>query len=386
MQICTVINISLLLLPTLYAMYLRSDDMEVVSHCVTQALCEIQCIVQTIICFSKHDTLQRILEELWSCIGKAQEHEKEIYHVYLARCNVFYSSYIAATYATVAVGLIGPLFLPIVQMIFAEYPFNVNRTLVIAVVRAHQIITGHQICAHICMCLFGGLLIWFAAARYECLMVELQRTTDIHMLIVCIEKQLRLKRYAEDVVECFRFMVLFVIAACTFVITVCAITIVTNTPLVAKILFTGITVSLLMYIYMYAWPADHMKEMSLKFSQSVYDLPWYEHTARMQKNLLNVLAYQKPVVLSINCLVPELSLRYYCSSEKVSRSGYNGKWYETTLEMQKCLLNVLVYQEPVIFSINCVVPEFSLPYYCSYLSNAFSIFTTLRIALEGNSV
>ena len=33
--------------------------------------------------------------------------------------------------------------------------------------------------------------------------------------------------------------------------------------------------------------------------------------------------------------------------------------------MQKCLLNVLVYQEPVIFSINCVVPEFSLPYYCS---------------------
>ena len=52
---------------------------------------------------------------------------------------------------------------------------------------------------------------------------------------------------------------------------------------------------------------------SLKFSQSVYDLPWYEHTARMQKNLLNVLAYQKPVVLSINCLVPELSLRYYCS-------------------------------------------------------------------------
>ena len=58
MQICAAINISLLLLPTLYATYLRSDDMEVVSHCVTQALCEIQCIVQTVICFSKHDTLQ----------------------------------------------------------------------------------------------------------------------------------------------------------------------------------------------------------------------------------------------------------------------------------------------------------------------------------------
>ena len=58
MQICAAINISLLLLPTLYATYLRSDDVEVVSHCVTQAMCEIQCIVQTIICFSKYDTLQ----------------------------------------------------------------------------------------------------------------------------------------------------------------------------------------------------------------------------------------------------------------------------------------------------------------------------------------
>ena len=148
--------------------------------------------LENVRCFE--NGLQRILEELWSCIGKAQQHEEEIYYLYLARCNVFYSSYIAATYATVAVGLIGPLFLPIVHMIFAEYPFNVNRTLVIAIVRAHQIITGHQICAHICMCLFGGLLIWFTAARYECLMAELQRTTDIHMLIVCIEKQLRLKR------------------------------------------------------------------------------------------------------------------------------------------------------------------------------------------------
>ncbi|CAD1474709.1 unnamed protein product [Heterotrigona itama] len=163
------------------------------------------------------------------------------------------------------------------------------------------------------MCLFGALLIWFTAARFECLMVELQNTADIRMLAPYIEKHLRLKRYAEEVADCFRFMVLFVIAACMFVITICALAIVINTPLIAKMLFAGITASLLMYIYMYAWPADHMKEMSLKFSQSVYDLPWYEHTATMQKNLLNILIYQKPVILSISCLLPELSLRYYCS-------------------------------------------------------------------------
>ncbi|CAD1480931.1 unnamed protein product, partial [Heterotrigona itama] len=279
MQICAAINISLLLLPTLYTTYLQSD-VEIVSHCVTQAIGEIQSIVQTIICFSKYDTLQHIIEELWSFIEGAQRYEKDILHEYFARVNVLYGCYIVAMYIIGFVGLIGPLFLPIVDIIFVEYPFDVNnRTLVSAIIQVQQIIACHQVCAHECMCLFGALLIWFTAARFECLIVELQSTADIRMLAWYIEKHLRLKRYAEEVAECFRFMVLFVVAACMLVITISALAIVT----------------------------------SLKCSQSVYDLPWYEQTARMQKNMLNVLVYQKPVILSIRCLLPELSLRYYCS-------------------------------------------------------------------------
>ncbi|KAK1137627.1 hypothetical protein K0M31_002125 [Melipona bicolor] len=33
-----------------------------------------------------------------------------------------------------------------------------------------------------------------------------------------------------------------------------------NTPLIVKVAFTGLSAALLMYIYMYAWPADYMKE------------------------------------------------------------------------------------------------------------------------------
>lgn len=49
----------------------------------------------------------------------------------------------------------------------------------------------------------------------------------------------------------------------------------------------------------------------------MYDITWYEQTLEMQKDLLNVLVYQKPVIISITCLVPELSLRYYCSVKQV---------------------------------------------------------------------
>ena len=58
MQICAIVNVCLLLLPSIYLIYLCSDDMEVISRNVSQLICEVQCIIQTVICFCKHDTLQ----------------------------------------------------------------------------------------------------------------------------------------------------------------------------------------------------------------------------------------------------------------------------------------------------------------------------------------
>lgn len=50
----------------------------------------------------------------------------------------------------------------------------------------------------------------------------------------------------------------------------------------------------------------------------MYELSWYEQTLEMQKNFLNILVYQKPVTFSISYIVPELSLRYYCSVRQIS--------------------------------------------------------------------
>ncbi|KOX68121.1 hypothetical protein WN51_08029 [Melipona quadrifasciata] len=52
-------------------------------------------------------------------------------------------------------------------------------------------------------------------------------------------------------------------------------------------------------------------------SRSAYDLIWYKQTLNMQKNLLNVLTYQKPVTFSISFIIPDLSLRYYCSVRRI---------------------------------------------------------------------
>lgn len=48
--------------------------------------------------------------------------------------------------------------------------------------------------AHLCIGVVGALLMWFAAARFECLVVEIEKITNIRMLIVCIKKELFLRR------------------------------------------------------------------------------------------------------------------------------------------------------------------------------------------------
>ena len=127
-------------------------------------------------------------------VKEVQQYEKEIFDTYLARCNAIYASYIIVAYVMTSIYVLGPTLFPMVYVVRAEYPFDTNRTSVGVMIRAHHILTGYQCCSHLCLCVFGGLLIWFTTARFESLTVELQNSTNVRTLIACIQKQLRLKR------------------------------------------------------------------------------------------------------------------------------------------------------------------------------------------------
>ncbi|KOX78108.1 hypothetical protein WN51_09467 [Melipona quadrifasciata] len=304
----------------------------------------IKCIITEL---SLHYYCTRIVGEMYICMKEMQQHEREIFDTYLARCNVIYASYIIGAYVMASIYLLGPTMFPMINIINAEYPFDTNRTSISVMIRAHQILTGYQYCSHLCLCVFGGLLFWFTAARFECLAVELQNNTNVHqspLIAKCNFVQQHTfpkywqkfarqwterydlhsphvqlvfsSRYAEDVITCFRFMVLFIVALCSFLMTLCAVIMVMNTSVTVKTMLLLLNAYFLMYLYMYAWPADNMKDMvgqSLSLPRSTYDLMWYEQTLGMQKNLLYVMMYQKPVTLSIKCVIKELSLHYYCT-------------------------------------------------------------------------
>ncbi|KOX67395.1 hypothetical protein WN51_11268 [Melipona quadrifasciata] len=272
-----------------------------------------QLVIQTTICVINHDSLQYVVKEMLNCIKEAQQYEKEIYNKLIAKSSIFFGSSMVCVYLTSTAFLIGPIFMPVPFPCDAEYPFRVNNTPMHVIIYVQQSIVSYQCAAHLCLSMFGALLLWFTAARFECLAIEMRQITNTSMLIVCVKKQLHLRRYAEKVVGIFRFIVLYAVGVSTFILTLCGIILLMDTPLIVKIQFIVVSFTVLTEIYIYTWPADYMKDMSIHISWSAYDIMWYKQTLKMQKDLLKVLIYQEPIILSVRCIIPELSLRYYCS-------------------------------------------------------------------------
>ncbi|XP_076284117.1 uncharacterized protein LOC143210810 [Lasioglossum baleicum] len=68
-------------------------------------------------------------------------------------------------------------------------------------------------------------------------------------------------------------------------------------------------------------------------------------------------------------------------STNAVRSVYESTWYDQVLDVQKTVLRILVRQKAMAISIKCFIPVVCLEYYCSYISNAVSLFTALRVVL-----
>lgn len=138
--------------------------------------------------------LQHVVGEMIKCVKEAQQNEIEIFSKYIEKCKIFYGSSIIFSYLTSTAFMLGPIILPISFPFDAEYPFHVNHSLVTIIIYIHQSLVGYQCSANVCASVFGALLLWFTVARFECLIVEFQKCTDIDMVIACVKKQVRLRR------------------------------------------------------------------------------------------------------------------------------------------------------------------------------------------------
>ena len=138
--------------------------------------------------------LQYVVEEMLNCVKEAQQYEREIYYKLISKCSTFFGSCMVCMYLCGFTFILGPAFLPGSSPLETEYPFRVNYTPMYVIIYVQESFITLRCSAHACLNIFGALLFCFTAARFECLAVEMKQITNVSMLIVCIKKQLHLRR------------------------------------------------------------------------------------------------------------------------------------------------------------------------------------------------
>ncbi|KYN38569.1 Odorant receptor Or2 [Trachymyrmex septentrionalis] len=293
--------------------------------------------------------------------------EEAILQRYINKCVYFYGGSMFWIYLSAVFIMSGPVTLDQPFPTNAEYPFDVYHQPLRSIIFIQQTIACVQGAAQLCMNIFMALLIWFTSARLEILIEKLQKITNISELKKCIQEHQNLLKYAEEVTILIRPIALSTVSLSTIALIIVGLILLTDQPLSMKIQCVGIMFSGLSVVFMYTWPAEHLIHISDEIGQAVFDTEWYQQPVALRKTLqIVMLRAQKPIIISVPCVMPALSLKYYASSNDIGHAGYESSWYSKDISLQKNLLHTVSRcQYPVTLTVPCLLPTLSLNYYAS---------------------
>ncbi|XP_076380242.1 uncharacterized protein LOC117227835 isoform X3 [Megalopta genalis] len=302
-KVLNILSVLGLFFPLLYALILHRDDaVELTKIAITGVGC-FNVVTQIVLCSVQYDRFQRLVETITANFQNANFCEKCVYQRYVDTYSMFYGLAVLWIYTIAVVFIFGSIFLP------QPFPF--------------------QCSAAINLNMFAALLLLYASAKFEILMIDMRKAASVDALVECLEKYHVVTRIAKDVVEGTQYIALFSVLYSSIAVVFCGLNIIGRQAIVIKLQFLFLAWMSLMEVFMCVLPAD---------------------------NLINM-------------------------SENTVRSVYESKWYDQILDVQKTVLRMLVPQLPVAISIKCIIPILSLEYFCSYISHAVSLFTALRMVL-----
>ncbi|XP_076380239.1 uncharacterized protein LOC143259915 [Megalopta genalis] len=331
-KLFNILSVLGLFFPVLYAMILHGDDAIEFSKAAIMLVACIHIITQIVVCSLQYDRFQRLVETITANFENANFYERYVYQRYVHTYSKFYGLTVIWYYVSPLVVVFGSILLPQPFPAVSEYPFRVDYEPVRTIIFIHQTLVGFQCSASVSLNMFAALLILYAAARFEILTIDLREAASVDALVVCVKKYHAVSRFAKEVVETTRYIALYTVVYSSVILVLCGLNIIGRQSIVIKLQFFVLAWIALMEVFMCVLPAD---------------------------NLINV-------------------------SENTVRSVYESKWYDQILDVQKTVLRILVPQGPVAISIKCIIPMLSLEYFCSYISNAVSLFTALRMVFGNN--
>ncbi|KAK0158657.1 hypothetical protein PV328_009633 [Microctonus aethiopoides] len=159
-----------------------------------------------------------------------------------------------------------------------------------------------------------SFLLCYLSAKLEILDVQIKSSRELEELNYCINEHENCIRFFKLLTHTARFMLLKSNLLMAMTIIFGAIPLISREPLTESLQFILIVTTSYLRIYMMAWPADDVREMSQKIAWSIYDSSWVGSSTKIQKSVAFVICRaHKPFIISIPGLLPPLTLQFYSS-------------------------------------------------------------------------
>ncbi|CAL1679889.1 unnamed protein product [Lasius platythorax] len=207
-----------------------------------------------------------------------------------------------------------PLFVPLEFPLDVWYPFSTEPLLLKFILYIMQIFT----IAHTIFCLDVDIMIavffFYSTARLEMLAFEIERATDEDHVVSSIKKHQEIIEFVSKTQQTLQHILFKTNFTMAFTVISGGFPMLYLQSSVLIPQFISMAVGALQRLFITAWAADDLREVSTRLASSIYGAPWIGKTQKIKSDIFVMLQRsQKPLLISMSSLLPALTLEYYAN-------------------------------------------------------------------------
>ncbi|XP_071634707.1 odorant receptor 43a-like isoform X2 [Temnothorax longispinosus] len=310
--LCIIMDMSVAV-PLMYTITLYLDEPDILVNVVMMTSSCIHGSFNFLFHMINHHHIRNVTYEMVHFSDLMKPHEEIIVQRHIDKCVMYHGVSIFMYYSITFLAIAVP-FLTQQQSfpLSAEYPFNTSYQPLFTIIYIQQSAAGILISAQLCTNVLMALLLWFATARFEILIEDLGKVTNACQLFECIKRHQELLKYAEEVAISARPFALSTLYCSTLCLICIFLDLITDQPIAKMLHFFTLSLAALSEVYMYSWPAEYLMHTSKCVAEAAFHMLENNHFIELRKCLqIVIMRSQKPIEVTIPCLMPPLSLNSF---------------------------------------------------------------------------
>ncbi|XP_015182349.1 PREDICTED: odorant receptor 43a-like isoform X1 [Polistes dominula] len=303
-----------LLFPLINAIYENRSDTILLTKSICLACAVAQITLKMILCRRERFRLQSLLLDLENSCKTDNKEEKIILQKYTDKCKYVHAIYTSLCYLTAIIVICSPLYTNQKFPTNAKYPFPVDHSPIREIIFLHQSLVGLQVSAGMCIDCKLAALLWYVAVKFELLSRDIREFKNMQELNACITRHQEVLRYAGETKDVILYLVLTTILTTTMGTIFAGLNIVDQQPLAVKVQYVFVVFVASAELFIYAWPADNLINVSSNISWDIYNSNWLKSSPSARRNLMQcIIRSQNPETIRVGKIKMPLSFQYYSS-------------------------------------------------------------------------